>query len=75
MIIEMLTTKPLSLLPALLIAGAALAGIGVVLIVGCGLFLLRAQAGAAAGWSGVRHRKWRLAFLTLETSFFILIFF
>eukprot|EP00667_Euglena_gracilis_P000775 EG_transcript_775 len=41
LIIGLLTTKPLSLQPALLLTGACLAGIGAVLIVCCGLYLLR----------------------------------
>eukprot|EP00667_Euglena_gracilis_P000530 EG_transcript_529 len=40
LIIGLLSTKPLSLAPALFITGCCLAGIGAVLIAGCGMYLL-----------------------------------
>eukprot|EP00667_Euglena_gracilis_P000168 EG_transcript_168 len=41
LIIGLLTTQPFGLFPELFITGASLAGVGFVLIVGCGIFLLR----------------------------------
>lgn len=55
LIIGLLTTQPFGLFPELFITGASLAGVGFVLIVGCGIFLLRIQAGLAFCLSLLRH--------------------